>query len=72
MQIEFSHPDPQSLRDTLSSNGVEFSEWEYPYAWGIACTDPLGNRIELSFWGDEEDDLKNGYNEHVIGVDNAG
>ena len=71
MRIEFSHPDPHSLRDDLSSNGVEFSQWEYPYTWGIECNDPLGNTISLSFWGDDEDDLKHGYIGHVTGMDNA-
>ena len=71
IQIEFSHPDPWSLRDNLSSNGFEVTEWELPYAWGIECSDPLGNRITLSFWGNEEHDLDNGYEDHVTGTGNA-
>ena len=71
MRLEFSHPDPASVRDHLRDNGINVEEWEYPWTWGMECTDPIGNRISISFWGDDDDDLGNGYGRHVA-TGNAG
>ena len=52
-QLEFSHPDPQSLIPALRDAGHDVDEYEYPYTWGIMIDDPVGNRVCLSFWGDD-------------------
>ena len=53
MKLEFSHPDPHSLVPKFRNAGIELEKYECKSNWEILFDDPLGNRVCLSFWGED-------------------
>ncbi|GDX92606.1 hypothetical protein LBMAG46_26140 [Planctomycetia bacterium] len=61
LQFEIDADDPLLIACQLQAAGYSPKTWEWPYAWGFEIDDPTGNRLTVSWWGDEKDDVANGH-----------
>jgi hypothetical protein len=53
IKLQFAHKDHQKLKQDLKSAGIEFTEYDWPWTWGIKVIDPFGNELDFTRGYDE-------------------
>lgn len=71
VELSLNSEEYEVVRKRFREVGQSFRESDLPYCAAFDVTDPIGNEITLSWWGELEHDDKEGWDTEFLDFDNC-